>query len=165
MRPTIVTVKHYVQPTNATVSPAAVSTNTIAAAIANTALPVATSDVKEGSIITALYIEMWLKGNGASDADTQFTAAIYKDPGGSFIMNSTDMATMMGYDNKKNIIYATQGVIGGASGGQSVPIVRQWFKIPKGKQRMALKDAWRISVTTIETSLQKCGLFTYKEQQ
>ncbi len=165
MRPTITTVKHYVQLTNATLTTGNVSTNSIASAVANTALPVNTSDVKEGSIITAVYVEIWLKGIGSADSDTQFTLAIYKDPGGAFLMTSSDLANLMAYENKRNVMYVTQGVIGGLTGGQAVPVIRTWLKIPKGKQRMGLLDKWRVSTTTIGESIQKCGVFVYKEQQ
>ncbi len=165
MRPTINTVKHYVQTANTLIASAGISVNTIAAAVANTALPVNTFDVKEGSKISAFYVEMWYKGAGASDADTQFNVAIYKNPQGSETMTASNLLNMMAYDNKRNIIFASQGVIGGIGGGQAIPAVRQWFKIPKGKQRMGLKDSWQIAFTTTGEGCQKCGVFVYKEQQ
>ncbi len=91
----------------------------------------------EGAVIKAVYIEFWLKGLGASDAITQFNMAIYKNPGGTNDLVAADLLNMMAYDNKKNIFYATQGVIGGVGGGQSVSPIRQWIKIPKGKQDSA----------------------------
>ncbi len=165
MRPSINVVKHYVQQTNTQIASGAALSLIIAAAVPNTSLPVNTRDVKEGSKIEAFYIEIWLKGLGAADADTQFNFIIFKNPGGTNDMSVSDSLNLMAYDNKKNIFFSSQGVIGGVGGGQSVPVYRNWLKIPKGKQRMGLRDEFTIFIGTTGEAMQACGLITYKEQQ
>ncbi len=157
------TVKHYVQQSIATLTSGSTVLKTIVIAVANTALPVATPDVKEGAIIKAVYIEVWLKGLGAADAATQFLFSIYKNPGGTDNITNTDHLNMMAYSNKKNVLFHSQGVIGGVGGGQSVPVIRTWVSIPKGKQRFGLGDRLQLAITAVGESISHCGFQTYKE--
>ncbi len=163
MRAPIHSIKHYVQQTNTAIASGAGTSVIIVAAVANTALPVNTKDVIEGAIVKAVYLEFWLKGTGAADADTQFNFVIFKNPGGTNDMSVADSTNLMAYDNKKNIFFASQGVIGGVGGGQSVPVIRQWIKIPKGKQRFGLKDELTVFIGTTGEAMQACGLVVYKE--
>lgn len=165
MRAPINSVKHYVQQTNTAIASGAALSVIVVAAVANTALPAATKDVKEGSIVKAVYLEFWLKGTGASDADTQFNFVVFKNPGGANDMSVSDSLNLMAYDNKKNIFFASQGVIGGVGGGQSVPVIRQWLKIPRGKQRFGLKDELTVFIGTTGEAMQACGLVVFKEYQ
>ncbi len=165
MRAIINTVKHYVQRSNLAIASGAAASTIVAAAVSNTALPSATHHVKEGSVVKAIYLEYWLKGTGASDADTQFNLVFFKNPGGANDMSVSDSLNLMAYDNKKNIFFSSQGVIGGVGGGQSIPVVRQWFKIPKGKQRMGLNDELTVFVGSTGESVQLCGQAIYKEMQ
>ncbi len=155
-------VKHYVQRATANI----VSGTRVGVVLSDAVVAPATSttaDVREGAIIKAMYLEFWVKGTGASDAFTQFIGVLEKAPGDQVGVTFTDMTNMSSYDNKKNVLYMTQGVIGGIGGGQSVPIVRQWFKIPKGKQRQGKGDAIIFSIASIGTTAQHCGFTTYKE--
>ncbi len=161
----IKSVKHYVQFTNATVASGAALNHGVAVTVSNTTLPTSTGNVLEGSILKAVYLEFWIKGNGASDADTQFNCALYKNPGGANVMDYADTLNMMAYNNKKNIFYAGQGVIGGVGGGQAVPVIRQWVKIPKGKQRFGLGDKLQFIFSFTGEAGQLCGLAVYKEYQ
>ncbi len=156
-------IKHYVQNTNAAVASGAAVLHSAVVAIANTALPTATNHVREGALVKAIFTEVWIKGTGASDADTQFNFAVYKDPGGTNPMDYTDTLNMMAYTNKKNILFTSQGVIGGVGGGQAVPVIREWVKIPKGKQRFGLGDKFQIITSFTGTTGQVCGEFVYKE--
>jgi len=140
MRAPINSIKHYVQRTNISISSGAGNSEIVVAAVPNTSLPTATKDVVEGAIVRAIYLEYWIKGLGASDAVTQFNFAVFKNPGGSNDMSVADSVNLMGYDNKKNVFFASQGVLGGVGGGQAIPVIRQWIKIPSGKQRLGLKD-------------------------
>ncbi len=164
MRAPINSVKHYVQFSKTDIASGASGNLTLALAVVNTALPVNTSDVKEGSLIKNMYIELWLQGRGSSSEETQFTLCLYKQQGATNAMTFTDLANIMAYDNKKNIMYTSQGVIGGAD-TQAVPVLRQWIKVPKGKQRMGVGDIWKISVSTLGQVMVRCGFSTYKEYQ
>ncbi len=159
----IISIKHYVQSTIATVTSGSTTLVTVVATHANTALPTATNSVQEGSIVKAIYIEFWLKGLGAADAATQFLFTIYKNPGGQNNLSNSDALNLMAYDNKKNVFFQSQGVIGGVGGGQSVPVIRQWLKIPKGKQRFGLNDKLQIGISAVGESISHCGFQTFKE--
>ncbi len=163
MGATINSTKHYVQRANLAV-PSGTRTSFL---ISNSVvLPAtgATSEVREGSVIKAIFIELWLKGQGASDSDTQFNIAFEKVDGASPAgIDFTEMQNMGSYDNKKNILFTSQGVIGGIGGGQSIPVMRSWFKIPKGKQRQGLGDFIQVSIASTGEILNVCGLATYKE--
>ncbi len=160
----IMSIKHYIQHTNVTVASGARDSFLIAAGVVAPATTLAT-DVIQGSVIKAVFIEVWAKGNGASDADTQFVCLFEKVPGagGTVGASFANLATLASYDNKKNVFFVSQGVIGGVGGGQSVPILRQWFKIPKGKQRMGLGDTLNVAISTTGEAMQVCGISTYKE--
>ncbi len=160
---TINSVKHYVTRTN---------TDTASAGIANTVWINAvlapatgtTADVKEGSVIKAIYLEMWLQGSGATGLDTQFNFAIYKAPAGIAAFTAAEMLNLGGTANKKNIFFNSQGVIGaGIDGNQAIPVFRQWLLIPKGKQRFGLGDRLFSTMTPTGTSCQNCGFATFKE--
>ncbi len=157
------TIKHYVQRTNLAVASGARTSFVIIQAVVAPATS-NSSDVREGSIIKAVFIEIWVKGTGAADADTQFNILLEKLPGAASAGASyANMLNMGSYDNKKNILFAGQGVIGGVGGGQGVPVMREWYKLPKGKQRFGAGDVLQVSVATTGEGMQVCGLSTYKE--
>ncbi len=67
------------------------------------------------------------------------------------------------YPNKKNILYTTQGILADANdGGPTIPLIRGWIKIPKGKQRMGLDDRIVVNITAVG-ALRLCGISTFKE--
>ncbi len=157
------TIKHYVQKSNTAVASGTRIAIPIVSAVVAPATA-STDQVKEGSIIKTCFIEIWIKGTGASDATTQFNIALEKVPGAAAnAMGYADMLNMGAYDNKKNILFSGQGVIGGVGGGQSIPVMRNWYKLPKGKQRFGLGDDLVVSVATTGQAMQVCGLATYKE--
>ncbi len=155
------TVKHYVQVENATIANGARRTlflieGVIAPAAATT------DQVKEGSIVKAFFLEMWVKSNASAGTDTKFQLAIEKVPAGQAGLTFTQMNNLQAYQNKKNILFFSQGVLGDTT-TQSIPIVRQWFKIPKGKQRFGLGDNITVGVSSTAAVIQNCGFSTYKE--
>ncbi len=156
-------IKHYVQKTNTVITSGARNSTVLIHAVAVSDVS-STDDVVEGSIVKAIYCEWWIKGTGTADADTQFNVVLEKVPGaGATGIDFTEMLNMGSYDNKKNIFFAGQGVIGGIGGGQAIPILRGWYKIPKGKQRFGLGDFFQISVASTGETAQECGFATYKE--
>ncbi len=155
-------IKHYVQAENASLASGSnrqivlVDGVSIAVAAANT------FDVVEGSIVKAVFIELWVKSSAASGANTKFQLGLEKSPSGVGSMSFANMNNLMPYDNKKNILYYSQGVIGDTE-TQGIPVIRQWFLIPKGKQRFGLGDRLILSISTTGAALQICGFSTYKE--
>ncbi len=156
-------VKHYVHKTNATLaSGAAINIvlvdSVVAPAVANP------FDVKTGAVIKAVHIEIWVLGAGVSETDIQFGAFLEKIENGVAAMTFAQSLNLGAYDNKKNILYTTQGVTSSQVDG-SIPLalMRSWFKIPKGKQRFGQGDRLVLTVNSVGGSLQVCGLTTYKE--
>ncbi len=162
MRAIIKSKKHYVQISQATVGQAAVvDTNLVIAAEATSTTP---TNVEEGAIVKACYVEYWVSQDSASVVGS-YTVCLYKNPGGNAFMLSANVAAIHDYDNKKNVLFTAQGLLTPNDGGQ-VPVLRGWYKIPKGKQRFGLGDRLGIVIrnnnaTAIDINF--CGLAVYKE--
>ncbi len=154
-------IKHYVPRPNVEIALGTIININIAEAETAPA-SAAVEDVLEGSVLKAVHVEMWIHGRAATGDQQQFVASLEKRPSDAPAMTFAQSLAMQAYPNKKNILYTTQGVIGdGAT--QAIPIIREWFKIPKGKQRMGVGDRIVLNISTVEAALAACGLFTYKE--
>ncbi len=162
MRPVIKSKKHIVQIAQATVGQAAaVSTKLVEAAEATGTTPIT---VEEGAIVKACYVEFWVSQDSASVVGS-YTVALAKNPSGLTGPTATNMAALHDWDNKKNILFTAQGLLTPNDGGQ-VPVLRGWYKIPKGKQRFGLGDDLRLTirnnnVTAIDINF--CGIAIFKE--
>jgi len=77
-------------------------------------------------------------------------------------MTFAEAINPMIYPNKKNIFFASQGVIGDLT-TQAIPVHRGWVKIPKGKQRFGLGDRFAMTVAATGAEIEFCGMSTYKE--
>ncbi len=120
--------------------------------------------VAEGANIKACYVEFWVSQDSASVVGS-YTIILLKNPANSSNPTSANMAALHDYKNKNNILFTGQGLVTPNDGGQ-VPVLRAWYKIPKGKQRMALGDTLEIVIrnnnaTAIDINF--CGLVIYKE--
>ncbi len=159
----IVSKKHYIQLTDTQIASGAILANQLvdaAPAPATTAF----FTVVEGSVVKAIYCEYWLLPNGASNDSTQFIGVLEKVPQGAAAVTVAQITSLQSYDNKKNILYTTQGVLNMAVDGQgAIPVSKQWFMIPKGKQRMGLGDRVVFTFFTLGTTMRICGFITYKE--
>ncbi len=122
-----------------------------------------TFEVLEGAIVKAVFIELWIVDAGASGSTAQFTISVEKVPGNSTLMTFTNSANLSAYPNKKNIFYVTQGITTNLNDTNSVPIIRQWISIPKGKQRMGLGDKIVLNIASVTAVLSHCGLSIFKE--
>ncbi len=162
MRPIIKSKKHISQISQSTVAQAAVGNAILVTAIEGTsATP---TDVEEGAIVKACYVEFWVSQDSASVVGS-YTVALYKDPGGTNPALTGNMAALHDYSNKKNLFFCAQGLLTPNDGGQ-VPVLRGWYKIPKGKQRFGLGDRLIVTIrnnnaTAIDINF--CGLAIYKE--
>ncbi len=162
MRAPINSKKHISQISQATVGQAAVVNNVICLAIEGS--PTTPTQVAEGAIVKACYVEFWVSQDSASVVGS-YTVVLSKDPGGNAGMTAANMAALHDYSNKKNILFTAQGLLTPNDGGQ-IPVLRGWYKIPKGKQRFGLGDTLRVSIrnnnaTAIDINF--CGLSIYKE--
>jgi len=120
-------------------------------------------NVIEGAIVKAIHIELWMIHKGLTALTTQFILTVEKVPVNAILSTFSNMLNLQAYNNKKNILYTTQGVIGSSVDGPTIPIIRNWILIPKGKQRMGLGDQIIITVATVTQDLEVCGMFIYKE--
>ena len=159
VRPTINSVKHVNQYTLAEVGPAAKTNLVIAKTVQgpDANLP---SEVREGAVIKAVYLELWFLGTGQQPTTIFcFVEKITSEQGsGSF----TALQNVFTYGNKANILEMHQGVVGDAN-TNPVPFWRGWIKIPKGKQRFRNGDELNISISSITEATQWCGLSIFKE--
>ncbi len=157
-------IKHYVQRANVGIASGAGLTIPIVTSVAAPATA-STDEVKQGAVVKAVYLEYWLLNTGVTAEETQFVVALEKVPGGaSGAMSVTDLLNLGAYDNKKNILFTSQGILHAALDGvNAIPIIRSWVMIPKGKQRFGLNDILAFSLTSVGQTLNVCGFATYKE--
>ncbi len=159
VRPSIHSTKHYVQQSIGTSVVGTPTNTTIAQGVAvsdkNTV-----AEVEEGSQVKALYLEMWIRS--AATAAASFTFVVCKRPSGTGAPTVTDLAALGDWDNKKNVMYTTQGLTNDVD-SSALNLFKGWIKVPKGKQRMGLNDIWSWHLSAIGQSINFCGFQTYKE--
>ncbi len=155
VKPTINSDKHYVQ------SPVFVVTNgartnvnvvTVDNALGNA------SDVRVGAVVKAVYCEYWVDSASASKT---VNAVVYKRSSGAGVITYADMQNLTAYSNKNNVFVHQQGLA--PSGGNTLPLFRQWIPIPKGKQRMAIGDIFGVSFAATGANMNICGFSLFKE--
>ncbi len=154
--------KHIFQISQSTVGQALAVTTTFVQALEGA--PTQPQHIAEGAIVKSCYLEFWVSQDSASVVGS-YTIVLVKDPGGNAAPTAANMAALHDYSNKKNILFTAQGLLTPNDGGQ-VPVLRGWYKIPKGKQRMGLGDTLRVTIrnnnaTAIDINF--CGLAIYKE--
>jgi len=161
MRNIVNAIKHYINVENIEVASGTAQVAVIVAAVAQNAVA-AVQDVVEGSLVKAVFLEFWVSSRAAAGTDTKFQLCVEKVSLNSLGATFAEMNTLHGYVNKKNILFFSQGVIGDLT-TQAIPVVRQWFKIPKGKQRFGLGDRLLVTISSTAAILNRCGFSTYKE--
>ncbi len=160
MKPVIHSTKHYVQQSRSQVGTISVTTLDIAISVESTVAN-AVDEVAEGTLVKAVYVEMWILDTAN---DGSFVLSFEKLPSGKADISFAAINALGVYNNKKNVLYTTQGLSANNAVGNPVPIIRQWFKIPKGKQRMGLGDRLVLNIANNGLNdLEFCGFFTYKE--
>ncbi len=160
MRPIIHSVKHYVQQTRSQVATVATLSIDIIRSVEATVANLV-DEVPEGSNVRAVFVEMWLLDTAN---DGSFIVSLEKRPGGHGAMSHAQANALGTYDNKRNLLYVTQGLSPNNGVGNPVPIIRQWFKIPKGKQRFGLSERLVLNLSNNGLNdLEFCGFFTFKE--
>ena len=118
------------------------------------------ADVTVGTVIKAIYLEYWIVS--AANNHGNVMLAVEKVPASAAGIVFADSQSMSFYNNKKNVLYMTQGLTNDAN-ADAIPFLRQWIKIPKGKQRFGNGDRLNISITSISTSdIEVCGFALYK---
>ncbi len=153
-------VKHYVQHTLQQVATGTVITN-----VEVRAEPIASvanaNHVSEGSIVDAIFLEYWISGTFNIGS---FVVMVEKSQAQLSVPAFTEMAALHNYENKKNILFVSQGLMA-EDNANPMPVLRQWIKIPRGKQRFGLEDELRVSLASLGAEdLQFCGFATYKSK-
>lgn len=153
--------KHFVPRTNGSVASGAIGVHQIVNAVAQDADLNTTDDVHEGEVVQAVWLEYWLNAVGVTTDTGQFTLIVEKIPANGANPTVTNMLNLQSYLNKKNILYTTQGNLNGLD-SQSVPVLRQFIMIPKGKQRFGLGDRFVVSMLATGLPIDFCGMAIYK---
>ncbi len=159
VRPIVHSVKHYVQQTLATVTGGTTLNVTLARANDDVDRSVSV-EIDEGASLKAIWLEMWARTGDTAPGN--FLASLIKLPGIAPLPTFAQMVDLHNYQNKKNILYHTQGLTNDQD-ADAIPFIRQWFKIPKGKQRMGKDDILVLSLTAQVLDQIICGFATYKE--
>ncbi len=160
MKAPIVSTKHYVQFTEFTVASATVAHQglIVSQAVASVDAP---NEVQEGSVVKALYYELWLQ-TGENDIGS-FVVTIQKHSNDSDNPTFTEMTTLNAFKGKKDIFFTSQGLLANSTSNPT-PVHRGWIKIPKGKQRMGLEDRFKVHVACLgSAAIMGCAFATYKE--
>ncbi len=160
MRPVVNTEKHYVQQSVATVALGAILPVSIAFGVA---VPAAGSpvEVREGSKISSVYIEMWITSDDATLSSGIVT--LEKRSGNMVAMAVGESAALNSYVNKKNVLHTFMGLLP-SNTQYPMASIKGWFKIPKGKQRFGIQDLLVLNIHAQLDGLTICGFFTFKEQ-
>jgi len=116
-------------------------------------------DVEPGTVVKAIYVEMWLLAAEAQPSTV--TAIIVKSPSGLGTPSAIEFADLHTWSNKNNIFVMHQGIVGDAN-SNPIPVFREWIKIPKGKQRFSLGDKLEIAFKGITEDTEVCGFAVYK---
>ncbi len=159
MKAPINSIKHIVQQGIDTVMGGTMQNITVVNAVSNPDGDISVQ-CEQGSIIKAIYFEMWLLAGSQQPGSITVTCE-------KVIANVAPMTFLQGsqlytYPNKKNILYTTQGLTPDAN-GNPIPFIRQWIKIPRGKQRFGLNDKINFNIQANVEDATHCGLFIYKE--
>ncbi len=160
VRPVIHSTKHMVQyPFDAI--PTATAQTIIIAFAKESTIADSADEIEEGTIIKAVFVELWLQ-NSANDGHQ--VVIIEKLAGAQTAATFAQMAALFSYPNKKNIFFTHEGLSSNDGVGNPMPIIRDWIKIPKSKQRFGLGDSLKITISNPSSnSLNRCGFALYKE--
>ncbi len=160
MRAPIHSIKHYRQITRSTVLTVAKNTESLAIAV-NPTVANLEDEVQEGSVVKAVYVELWLLNSSNDGSDV---VVLVKNAQNEDGLTFAQMNSLFTYDGKKNILFTHQGLSSNNGVGNPVVVMRGWYKIPKSKQRFGLGDRLNLVIANNGPStLEYCGFATYKE--
>ncbi len=162
MKPIITSVKHIVQRSLDLVQEQTRGGFNIVSAVD---APSTSSEVVIGAVVKAIFVELWFMGESAQPCTA--TWIMEKIQNSTAAATQTQMQDLDNYTNKRNILKMGQGLIGD-SNSNPIPIIREWIKIPKGKQRFAQGDFLKFSYSVIgeaDNGMEVCGFAIYKEYQ
>ncbi len=160
MRPPIHSIKHYKQITRSEVLTVARNVELLAHGVNNVASNLE-NEVQEGSVVKAVYVELWLL-DSANDGSN--IVVLVKNSNDTVGLTFTQMQTLFTFPEKKNILFTHQGLSSNNGVGNPIVVMRGWYKIPKSKQRFGLGDRLNLVIANNgANTLEYCGFATYKE--
>ncbi len=161
MKAPIVSRKHIVQHTKTSIASAGTATQEEIRTVHLQDVG-ANNEVSEGSVVKAIFLEYWLL---AEFGPGSFVLIVEKAQGLQANPTFTNMTTLDAYPNKKNVLFISQGLLPDDA-ANPMPVLRQWIKIPKGKQRFGFGDKLRVTIAAIDTDgVEFCGFAVYKDYQ
>ncbi len=159
VRPVIHSIKHYVQFSIYTSALGAIVNKNIVQSVALDAVD-AVDEVAEGSIVKAVYLELWCRAGDTVGTSGQ--VIVYKTQSDTTPPTAAEMAALGDWNNKRNILYTTMGLFNDQD-ADAIAVFKGWIKIPKGKQRFGLGDKLKVTSFFPTVDAQLCGFATYKE--
>jgi len=160
MKPVIHSIKHLVQSPIDQITTGTAENIIIIQSVLQTSANLS-NEVQEGAVVRAVFVEMWLENQSNLGHAIVILEKVQDTQAGATF---TEMGSLFTYGNKKNILFTHEGLTANDAIGNPVPVVRQWFKIPKGKQRFGLGDRLMLTISNPSSNdLNRCGLFIYKE--
>ncbi len=82
-------IKHYVHFSQANIAAGLIQNNVMVDTVSVSAAGAASTDVEEGAVVKAVFVEFWILNDGAETVVTQFTLSIEKLPTGNPLMTFT----------------------------------------------------------------------------
>ncbi len=158
MRPVINTEKHIIQNSLFVVGSGAITPIPLIVAVA---APSARQEVREGSKVSAIFLEYWVSTDDAASGTNIFT--LEKRSGGQPAMTAAQSGLLNSYPNKKNVFHIQMGLTP-TNVQYPMASIKGWFKIPKSKQRFGLDDTLVINFHGQSNGINVCGNAIYKEQ-
>ncbi len=162
MRPILTSKKHYVQLSRSTAAANGIVVMDIidATTVADVNQ---VFEVVEGSVVKAVYIELWALGDGNAGSSI---VCLAKQPVNTANFTFAALAAIGSSGNKKNVLFFHQGLAQNDGVGGPTVIMRGWYKIPKSKQRFGLSDRLVLTMasqTAGTDTIDYCGFAIYKE--
>ncbi len=160
MRPKVHVEKHVFQVSLFSVASGAI-TGLVPCAAKQTVTAANAAHIREGSTVSAIYVEMWLTSDDTAAGTAIVT--LEKREGAQPQMTTTESAALDAYDNKKNVLHTFMGLLG-PNTQYPMAVIKGWIKIPKGKQRFGIEDKLVLNIHGQSNGVSGCGFFIYKEQ-
>ncbi len=159
VRPIIHSVKHQVQlPFDAILT--GVRQNNVLVDAVNAPDANLAFEVPEGTVIKAVFIEMWTQNTSSAGHEVIILEKCSQDQGGA---SFAEMASLFTYNNKKNIFFTHEGLTSNDGIANPLPVMSGWYKVPKSKQRFGLGDSLILTISNPSSnSLNRCGIAIYK---
>ncbi len=154
--------KHYVQAGPAVTAAAAITKLPIAISVALNAANAA-NEVPLGAHVKAVFIELWVGGDGLGGTLSQCDIMVAKNN----IAEDTALTAAQSLlpndlEWKNQIFLKSKGNLESRIDAGFIPFLRGWVKIPKTHQRFGKSDMLSLYITASTAAVSFCGQIVYK---